>query len=70
MAEIIGILLIAQGLGGTINNIAGDGPSWFLLNHIDALEGARLPLHVVMALLGLGIVVLPHLRKWGRLRGR
>ncbi|WP_197319903.1 hypothetical protein [Saccharomonospora sp. NB11] len=62
--EPVGILLAVQGIGGTVNNILGDGPSWFLLNHIDALEGFRLPLHVLMAVVGVLLVVGPQLRKW------
>lgn len=38
MLEIIGVLFAAQGIGGIVNYIVGDGPSWFLVNHIAALE--------------------------------
>lgn len=64
MLEAIGILLAVQGIGGTINNLQGGGPSWFLLNHIDAVEPARLPLHIAMALVGIAIVLYPQLQKW------
>ncbi|EIE97789.1 hypothetical protein [Saccharomonospora glauca] len=63
LLEPLGVLLGIQGIGGTVNNILGDGPSWFLLNHVDALEGYRLPLHVVMAVLGVLLVLGPQLRK-------
>lgn len=64
MLETIGILLAIQGIGGTVNNLQDGGPSWFLLNHIDALDGFRLPLHIAMALIGVVLVGYPQLQKW------
>lgn len=66
MLEPVGVLLAVQGIGGTVNNLVGDGPSWFLLNHIDALGAFRLPLHIAMAVLGCLLVLGPQLRKWRR----
>jgi hypothetical protein len=53
--EILGILLIVQGVGGFINNWAGGAPSWFLVNHLPALDGWELPASVVIALVGAAL---------------
>ncbi|PRX96309.1 hypothetical protein [Allonocardiopsis opalescens] len=50
---LVGVLLVAQGVGGVVNRLAGDGPSWFLVNHVEFLRGYEIPAGVVLAVLGL-----------------
>ncbi len=55
MLEIIGILLIVQGVGGFINNWTGGSPSWFVVNHVPLLDGWELPVSAVVALVGFAL---------------
>jgi hypothetical protein len=52
MLEVLGIIMIVQGVGGAINNIVGGSPSWFLVNHLPFLDGMELPASVVLAVVG------------------
>lgn len=53
--EIVGIVLVVQGIGGFINNWVGGGPSWFLVNYVPALKGWEIPVSVVIALVGAAL---------------
>lgn len=53
MLEIVGILLIVQGIGGFLNNWTGGSPSWFVVNHVPLLDGWELSVSAVVALVGL-----------------
>lgn len=53
MLEVVGILLIVQGVGGFINNWVGGSPSWFLVNHLPMLDGFEMPASVVLAVVGV-----------------
>ncbi len=55
MVEIVGILLVIQGIGGFVNNWVGGSPSWFVVNHIEALDGLELQASVVLAVAGFVI---------------
>lgn len=55
MLEALGIIMIVQGVGGTINNVVGGEPSWFLVNHLPFLHGLQIPASVALAVLG-GVV--------------
>ncbi|MFC3455477.1 hypothetical protein [Amycolatopsis speibonae] len=53
MIELIGILFVVQGIGGLINNLQTDsGKSWFLVNHIEALNGFEIPISIVLIVVG------------------
>ena len=61
MKEIISgvsLLLFIQGIGGIINRLAGGGPSWFIVNYVEALQRyeiiANLALVILGALIGAG----------------
>lgn len=49
----ISFLLLIQGIGGIINRLAGAGPSWFLVNYIDALQGYEMLANLVVVILGV-----------------
>lgn len=49
------LLLIIQGVGGIINRLAGGGPSWFLANYIEAIQGYEIIANIVLLLLGAAI---------------
>lgn len=55
MLEILGILMVVQGVGGVINNWVGGGKSWFLVNHLPFLDGWQIPASIVLLLAGLFI---------------
>ncbi|ANN18847.1 hypothetical protein SD37_26625 [Amycolatopsis orientalis] len=53
MLELIGILFVVQGIGGLINNLQADsGKSWFLVNHIEALNGFEIPISIALIVVG------------------
>jgi len=52
MLEVLGIIMVVQGVGGAINNIVGGSPSWFLVNHLSFLDGMELPASIVLAVVG------------------
>lgn len=57
MIEMIGILFAVQGIGGLINNLQADsGKSWFLVNHIEALNGLEIPISIALIVIG-GVLV-------------
>ncbi|PXX56506.1 hypothetical protein DFR70_11958 [Nocardia tenerifensis] len=56
MLEAVGLLLLIQGVGGLINNLAGGSESWFLLNYLDLPPWARLTGHVLA--IGIGGSIL------------
>ncbi|WP_232661712.1 hypothetical protein [Pseudonocardia sp. TRM90224] len=55
MLEVLGILMIVQGIGGFINNWVDGSPSWFLVNYIPALNGFELPASAALAVAGFVI---------------
>ncbi|SER75429.1 hypothetical protein SAMN05216188_11523 [Lentzea xinjiangensis] len=65
--EVIAVVLLVQGGGGLINNLAGGSRSWFALNHVEMPDALRITLHALMVLAGLVLV----LRRfgWDRLKG-
>lgn len=52
MLEILGILMVVQGVGGGITALLDGGPSWFLVHHLSFLDGWELPASVVLAVVG------------------
>ena len=58
IASGISLLLLIQGVGGIINRLAGGGPSWFLVNYIEILQGyeiiASIALVILGAIIGIG----------------
>ncbi|MFC4947462.1 hypothetical protein [Pseudonocardia sp. GCM10023141] len=52
MLEVLGILMIVQGVGGFINNWIGGSPSWFLVNYVPFLDGWEMPASAVLAVVG------------------
>ncbi|MFD1205631.1 hypothetical protein ACFQ38_11020 [Sporosarcina contaminans] len=57
IASGVSLLLIIQGVGGVINRLTNGGPSWFLVNYIDALQGYEMIASIVLILLGAMIGV-------------
>ena len=57
MLEVLGIIMVVQGVGGAINNVVGGRPSWFLVNHLPFLDGLELPVSIVLAVVG-GVLAL------------
>jgi hypothetical protein len=56
MIEVLGILLVVQGVGGFINRIAeSESESWFLQLHF-LPPGLHLPVSVAMAVVGAVLV--------------
>ena len=52
IASGVSLLLLSQGVGGIINRLAGGGPSWFLVNYIEALQGYEIIASMVLVILG------------------
>ncbi|WP_107660103.1 hypothetical protein [Nocardia suismassiliense] len=48
MLETLGLLLLIQGIGGLINNLAGGSKSWFVLNYLDLPDWARLAGYLIL----------------------
>lgn len=48
----LSLLLFIQGIGGIINRLTNGGPSWFLVNYIEALQGYEMIASVVFVILG------------------
>ncbi|CAM4508081.1 hypothetical protein NONI108955_38240 [Nocardia ninae] len=48
MLETLGLLLLIQGVGGLINNLAGGSRSWFVLNYLDLPDWARLVGYLIL----------------------
>ncbi len=60
MKEIVSgvsLLLFIQGIGGIINRFTNGGPSWFLVNYIEALQGYEIMASIVLVILGAMIGV-------------
>ena len=55
--ELIALVLLVQGGGGLINNLAGGSKSWFALNYVEMPDALRVTAYAVMVLLGLVLVV-------------
>ncbi len=55
--ELIALVLLVQGGGGLINNLAGGSKSWFALNHVEMPDALRITAHAVMVVVGLVLVV-------------
>lgn len=52
MMEVLGIVMLVQGVGGFINLVAGsDNESWFLQLHV-LPGGLHIPASVLLALIG------------------
>ncbi|WP_216205674.1 hypothetical protein [Amycolatopsis aidingensis] len=63
MIEVLGILLIVQGVGGFINRVAESGSrSWFVQLHL-LPPVLHIPASVVMAVLGVALVILSSSRR-------
>ena len=52
IASGVSLLLLIQGVGGIINRLADGGPSWFLVNYIEALQGYEILASVALLILG------------------
>ncbi|MBB5139690.1 hypothetical protein HNP84_009454 [Thermocatellispora tengchongensis] len=63
LAEVLGVLLIVQGAGGVLNNLFGDSPSWFAVNHIGFLDGWEIPASVAVLLAGFVLTGLGRTRE-------
>ncbi|WP_280404520.1 hypothetical protein [Nocardia brasiliensis] len=57
MLETLGLLLLIQGVGGLINNLAGGSKSWFVLNYLDAPDGVRLVGYLILSIVGAALVL-------------
>jgi hypothetical protein len=65
--ELIALVLLVQGGGGLINNLAGGSKSWFLLNYVEMPDALRITAYAVMVVIGLLLVVRRF--GWGWLKG-
>lgn len=52
IASGVSLLLLIQGVGGIINRLTSGGPSWFLVNYIEALQGYEIIASIVLVILG------------------
>jgi len=52
IASGLSLLLIIQGIGGIINRLTNAGPSWFLVNYIESLQGYEIISNIVLIILG------------------
>ncbi len=59
--ELIALVLLVQGGGGLINNLAGGSKSWFLLNYVEMPDALRVTAYAVMVVIGL----MPVVRRFG-----
>jgi uncharacterized membrane protein YphA (DoxX/SURF4 family) len=67
MIEVLGILLVVQGIGGFINRIAeSESESWFLQLHL-LPPGLHVPVSMAMAVVG-GVLVLSEMARQRRRR--
>jgi H+/Cl- antiporter ClcA len=55
--EVLGIIMVVQGVGGAVNDVAGGQPGWFLVNHLPFLDGWELPASIVLAVVGGALAV-------------
>ncbi|MGC7097808.1 hypothetical protein ACPZ19_24325 [Amycolatopsis lurida] len=63
MIEVLGIILVVQGVGGFINRVAeSSSESWFVQLHV-LPDWLHIPASVVMALLGAALVLGDMARK-------
>lgn len=62
IASGVSLLLIIQGVGGIINRLTNGGPSWFLVNYIEAMQGYEIMASIVLvvpgAVIGVGSLKL------------
>ena len=57
MKEIIGIILMVQGIGGFINRVAeSTSKSWFVQLHV-LPDSMHIVVSVLMAVLGAGLII-------------
>ncbi|MQA11175.1 MAG: hypothetical protein GEU98_21975 [Pseudonocardiaceae bacterium] len=54
--NLLGTLLLVQGVGGVLNNLIGDSRSWFLVNYLDFLDGYEVFASIVIGVLGLALI--------------
>ncbi|RBQ20238.1 hypothetical protein DP939_10520 [Spongiactinospora rosea] len=67
--DVAGVLCIVQAVGGALNNLLGSStPSWFLVNHIPALDGHEIFASIVVGVLGVALCAAA--RAAGRSSGR
>ena len=57
MLETLGLLLLIQGVGGLINNLAGGSKSWFALNYLDLPDWARLVGYLLLSAAGAAVLL-------------
>ncbi|MBK1788731.1 hypothetical protein [Prauserella cavernicola] len=63
MIELLGILLVVQGVGGLVNRIADSSThSWFVQLHL-LPEAAHIPASVALALVGLVLASIGSARR-------
>ncbi|MGA6166473.1 hypothetical protein [Amycolatopsis magusensis] len=63
MIEVLGIILVVQGVGGFINRVAeSSSKSWFVQLHL-LPDWLHIPVSVVMVLVGAGVVLGDMARK-------
>ncbi|AXB43794.1 hypothetical protein [Amycolatopsis albispora] len=63
MIEVLGIILVVQGVGGFINRVAeSSSMSWFVQLHV-LPSWAHIPVSVVMALTGGALVLADMARR-------
>ncbi|RBM19642.1 hypothetical protein DI005_15020 [Prauserella sp. PE36] len=63
MIELLGILLVVQGVGGLVNRIAGSGSeSWFVQLHL-LPDVAHIPVSIAMGLAGAVLATLGSARR-------
>jgi hypothetical protein len=54
--EIVALVLLVQGGGGLINNLAGGSRSWFALNYVEMPDALRIAAHALLLVAGLVLV--------------
>ncbi|RZS32457.1 hypothetical protein EV193_11291 [Herbihabitans rhizosphaerae] len=55
VTEVVGIVLLVQGIGGAISKIVDGSKSWFLTRHV-LPEGLQIPASVIMVLIGVALL--------------
>ncbi|WP_084956908.1 hypothetical protein [Thermoactinospora rubra] len=52
------LLCLVQGVGAVVDNVWGEGGSWFLVNRLPFLEGYEVYAGIVVGVLGLALGAL------------
>ncbi len=66
MLEIVGLVLLVQGVGGLLNHWLDGDASWYVVNHVDALAGWEVPVNALFVVAGLLLGALGERRRRAR----